>query len=134
MIDSHLQWKVHINSVNLKISICMAIMYNLIDMLTVNTMRQLNNSFIFPYIDYCLEVWGGTYPGNINPVYVMQKKAMRIIFNAHYYEHTNNYFMELNALKLFDLLKYKTGFFMYKANKNLLPKILQMCLYISMAY
>ena len=30
--------------------------------------------------------------------------------------------MELNALKIFDLLKYKTGLFMYKANKNLLPK------------
>ena len=52
----------------------------------------------------------------------MQKKAIRIIFNAHYNEHTNNYFIELNALKLFDLQIYKTGLFMYKANKSLLPK------------
>ena len=55
----------------------------------------------------------------------MQKKAIRIIFNAHYNEHANNYFIELNALKLFYLLKYKTGFFMYKANKNLMPKNIQ---------
>ena len=33
--------------------------------------------------------------------------------------------MELNALKLFDLLKYKTGLFMHKANKNLLTKNIQ---------
>ena len=65
------------------------------------------------------------YPSNVNPVYVMQKKAIRIIFNAHYYEHANNYFIELNALKLFDLLKNETGFFIYKANKNLLPKNIQ---------
>ena len=61
------------------------------------------------------------YPSNVNPVYVMQKKAIRIIFNAHYNEHTNDYFIELNTLKLFDLLKYKTGFSMHKTNKNLLP-------------
>ena len=98
-------------------------MYNLGDIFTVNTMKQLYNSFIFPYIDYCLEVWGRAYPSNVNPAYVMQKKAIRRIFNAHYDKHTNNYFMELNALKLFDLLKYRTGLFMYKANKNLLQKI-----------
>ena len=28
MIDSHLQWKKHINCVNLKISKCIVIMYN----------------------------------------------------------------------------------------------------------
>ena len=107
-------------------------MYNLRDILKVNTMKQLYDSFIFPNIYYCLEEWHRTYPSNVNPVYVMQKKIIRIIFN----EHTNNYFIELDALKLFDLLKYKTGFSMYKANKNLLPKNIQNlfvhCLYIGM--
>ena len=50
----------------------------------------------------------------------MQKKAIRRIFNAHYDEHTTYYFIELNAL--FDLLKYKTGLFMYKAYHNSLSK------------
>ena len=125
MIDSLLQWKEHINCVSLKIKKCIAIMHDLRYIFMVNTIKQLYNSFIFPYIDYCLEAWGRTYPRNINPVYVMQKKSIRIIFNAHYNEHTNNYFIELNALKLFDLLIYKTGFSMYKANKNLLPKNIQ---------
>ena len=125
MIDNNLQWKEHINCVNMNILKCIAIMHNLRDIFTVNTMKLIYNSLIFPYIDYCLEAWGRTYPSNVNPVYVMQKKAMRIIFNAHYNEHTNNYFIELNALKLFDLLKYKTGFFMHKANKNSLQKNIQ---------
>ena len=84
VIDSHLQWKEHINYVNPNILKCIAIMYNLRDISTVNTMKQIYNSFIFPYIDYCLEVWGRIYPSNVNPVYVMQKKAIRIIYNAHY--------------------------------------------------
>ena len=68
-------------------------------------MKQLYNSFIFPFIDYCLEVWGRTYQGNINSVYIMQKKTIRRIFNAHYNEHTNSYFVELNALIMFDMFK-----------------------------
>ena len=64
------------NHVNLKISICIAIMYNLGGIFMVNTMKQLCNSFIFQYIDYCLEAWGRTYPSNVNSVYVMQKKAI----------------------------------------------------------
>ena len=122
MLDCHLQWKEHVNCVYLKISKCIAIMYGLRNIFTVNTMKQLYDSLIFPYIDYCLEVWGRTYPSNVNPVYIMHKKAIRMIFNAHYNEHTNNYFMELDALKLFDLLRYKTGLSMHKAKKNLLPR------------
>ena len=57
MIDSHLQWNEHINCVNLKISKCITIMYYLRDIFTVDTMKQLYNSIIFPYIDYCPEVW-----------------------------------------------------------------------------
>ena len=36
MIDSHLQWKEHINCVNLKISKCIAIMFIIRDIFTVN--------------------------------------------------------------------------------------------------
>ena len=123
MIDSHSQWEEHIICVNLKTSICITIIYDLREIFTANTMKQLRNSFLFPYIDYYLEVFGRTYPSNVNPVYAMQEKAIRIIFDAQYNEHTNNYFIQLNALKLFDLLKYKTGFSMHTANKNLLPKV-----------
>ena len=63
----------------------------------------------------------------------MQKEAIRRIFYAHYNEHTNNYFIELSALKLFDLLKYKTGLLMYNGNKNLLPKNIQNCFNIIVA-
>ena len=80
-------------------------------------MKQLYNSYIFPYIDYCLEVWDGSYLSNVDSVYIMQKKAIRS-FNTQYNAYINNYFIELNALKLFDLLKYKTGLFMYKASKK----------------
>ena len=53
----------------------------------------------------------------------MQKKSIRRILNIQCNEHKNNNFIELNALKLFDLLKYKTGLSICKANKNLRQKM-----------
>ena len=55
----------------------------------------------------------------------MQKKAIRRIFNTQYNEHTNNYYMELIALKIIALLKYKTWLFMHKSSTNSLPKNVQ---------
>ena len=93
-------------------------MHNLRDIFMVNTMRQVYNSFIFQYVDYCLKVRGRTYPSNFNSVYVIKKKSIRRIFNVQHNEHTNNCFIQLNSLKLFDLLKYKAGLFMYKASMS----------------
>ena len=41
------------------------------DIFTVNTMKQLNNSFIFSYIDYCHRAWGRTYQNSVNSIYIM---------------------------------------------------------------
>ena len=55
----------------------------------------------------------------------MQKKAIIIIFNAHYIEHKKKYFMELNALKLVSSR--------IKPISIYCQKILKICLYICMA-
>ena len=67
---------------------------------TINAKKQLYNSFIFLYIDYCLKLLGRTYPSNVHLVYNAEK-AIRRMYNTQYIEHANNYFIELNALKLF---------------------------------
>ena len=55
----------------------------------------------------------------------MQKKAIRRIFNTQCNEHANDYFIELNGLRQFDLLKYESGLHMYEVNKKI-----HNCLYI----
>ena len=59
-------------------------MYNLRDIFTVNTKKQLYNSFIFPYIDYCVEAWGRTYQSNVNLVYIIV-----YISNKKNFQHTS---------------------------------------------
>ena len=82
-------------------------------------------SFVLPYLSYCVEVWGNTYKTNLLPLYILQKRAIRTVFNARIHDHTNLLFLKASALKFFDLVKFKTAQIIYKVNNNLLPNTIK---------
>ena len=75
---------------------------------------MLYNSLFIPYLAYCAEVWGNTYKAHLNPLFLKQKKAIRIVNKVKYLEHTDALFKILNTLPLLSLIKRKTAIFMYK--------------------
>ena len=95
------------------------------DLLNKPTLYTLYCSFILPYLDYCIEIWGNSYKTNTLPAYSLQKRAIRIASKAGYRDHTNQYFVKFKTLKFYDLVDYKTLQFMYKAYKNTLPAEIQ---------
>ena len=58
-------------------------------------------------------------------IFILQKRAMRIIHRADYGTHTNDLFWKSKTLKLFDLVEHKTAQVLYKARNYLLPKNIQ---------
>ena len=82
-------------------------------------------SFILPYITYSIEVWGNTYKTNTNPIFILQKRAIRIINKTNYREPTNQLFIQLKTLKFKDLVDLKTAHIMFKAGKKILPHNIQ---------
>ena len=82
-------------------------------------------SLFLPYLSYCCEVWGNTYSSNIKNVYILQKKAVRIVCNVDYQHPSSVLFIELHVLKLHDLIELRTAMIMYKAKTGCLPVNLQ---------
>ena len=76
-------------------------------------------------MSYCVEVWGNSYKSNLNPVFLLQKRAIRIIKKAAFFEPTNALFINLYTLKFWDIVSCQTLLFLYRANHNLLPSCLQ---------
>ncbi len=68
-----------------------------------------------------MEIWGNTFKTNLQPIYIMQKQAKRIVNNVGFYHHTNKLFFKLRALKFTDLVELKTAQMIYKSRNNLLP-------------
>ena len=34
---------------------------------------------VFPYLQYCITVWGSTYPSNLNRIVLIQKRVITVI-------------------------------------------------------
>ena len=62
-----------------------------------------------------------TYETTIKPVFILQKKAVRIITFSKYDEHTSPLFKKLELLKLQDIILMKNNLFIYHFHNNMLP-------------
>ena len=121
LIDGKLNWKEHINLVCNKLSKCIAVTYKAKQLLDKNSLVILYCSLFVPYITYCCEILGNTYKSNINCVYLLQKKVIRLVSNVNYQYNSNGLFNVLGILKLFDMIDLMTAVIAYKANKKFLP-------------
>ena len=95
LIDHKLNWKQHIKMITSKLSKTIAIMNRTKYILDKNARLILYYSLFLPYMSYCCEVWGNTYKSNIECMYLLQKKVVRIDCGVGYREHTNELFSEL---------------------------------------
>ena len=58
IIDNKLKWNEHITYIKNKISKSIGILYKSRNYLNRHTLRNLYYTFIYPYLIYCVEVWG----------------------------------------------------------------------------
>ena len=125
IIDHKLCWKPHLKQVKRKVSMSTAILYKTKDVFNTKSLHMLYCSLILPYITYCVEIWGNTYKTVTNPIFILQKRAIRIINRAEYLEPTNTLFINSNALKFRDLVEFKTMQIMYKVKNRIVPDCIQ---------
>jgi hypothetical protein len=82
---------------------------------------MLYNTLIYPYLQYCNIAWASQQNIYTDKLFILQKKALRIVNKTHWIAHTSPLFLKLNTLKLSDINKLQTGCFMYRAMNNQLP-------------
>ena len=81
-------------------------------------------SLIYSHINYCILIWGGAEKGILEPLFKMQKKAIRIISNSGYLEHTAPLFKSLELLPLHKVFDLNCTLFYYKClNCHYVPEL-----------
>ena len=68
--------------------------------------------------------WDSAAATTINRLLILQKRALRIVNNSHYFAHTNPFFVKHKSLKINDLYNLQLGSFMFQLVHNELPKCL----------
>ena len=74
IIDNKLNWAAHIAHVKSKLSKCVGILVKARPCLSRKCLLDLYYSFAYPYLMYCVELWGHTGDRLIHPLFLVQKK------------------------------------------------------------
>ena len=120
IIDNKLNWAAHILYIKNKISKSIGIIYKIRHFLDKRSLRNMYFTFIYPYLIYCLEIWGNTYETHLNPLIKIQKRSIRTITFSHYQDHTGPLFDRLNILDLKKLVIQRISLLMFKCHHNIL--------------
>ncbi len=120
-IDEHLTWQYHIKYINNKISRALFMLNKVKNFLPKRCMRTLYYGLVHPSLIYGLLAWGHTVENSNNKMFLLQKRALRIINRERYNTHTDPLFKSNRILKVSDLYKQQTNIFMMSFNKHILP-------------
>ena len=116
--DQNLSFKSHIRVVRSKISKTIGIFYKIRSLVPNNILLNLYYTFIYPYLLYCILIWGGTHKTHLNDILLLQKKVVRIITKSDYLAHTDPLFYSTGILKIDDLYKFQLAIHGFKNRNN----------------
>ena len=124
IIDHKLNWIDHIAYVKNKISKGIGIIYKARSVLSKTSLVSLYYSYVYPYLTYCIEAWGCAMQTHLHPLFLLQKKIIRLITFSPYLAHTGPIFLNLQLLPLEKIFFSRVGLVMFKCSNNMLPNVI----------
>ena len=125
LIDSKMNWKCHVHHINNKLSKCIGIMVKARKNRPKSSLLTLYHTFAYPYLLYCIHVWGKSGKTVLKSLIKTQNKLVRIITSSSYRTNAESLYQNIKVLKVPEIYDYAIGVFMYKLYHGLMPSIFQ---------
>ena len=87
IIDSKLKWSEHVSCVCEKVSSGIALLRASYNLFPLFVKRMIYFAFVHSHINCCLAVYGGAAKVHMNKIIVLQKKSIRLMYDASFTEH-----------------------------------------------
>lgn len=123
IIDKNLSWKSHIDHVAIKMAKTIGIMNRVRNVLNKKTLLLLYQTLVGPHLSYCNAIWGNAPVSNLERLFLLQKRAVRIICGLGYLDHTTDQFANLGIFTVHQLNIYVRILFVYKWVTVQLPSV-----------
>jgi hypothetical protein len=120
-IDWKLSWNYHVTYVKNKIAKSIGILCKAKKTLKSDSLITLYYSFVFPYLSYCMEIWGGCCYTVLKPLFIQQKRIIKIISSDKGSLSSTSRFKQLKILTVSKVYVYKLLLFCFKYANNMLP-------------
>lgn len=120
-VDENLTWGEHTQVIKSKIASSIYAISRIKNIVPTSYKRTLYFTLVYPYLNYGITLWGSAAKRYRNKIFIMQKKAIRLICNAGYNDHTSQLFISQNVLKLDDIYKLEVSKTIHRFYNNILP-------------
>ena len=124
-IDKYLNFNFHIQQLSKKLSRANGILSKLRHNAPLETCLQVYYSIFYSHLIYGCSIWGLMTEENLNKIEILQKECIRILTFSDFNSHTNPLFIELELLKVRDIIRCQQLKLVYDFCRNMLPTILQ---------
>ena len=84
------------------------------------TLRSVYHCLIYSHLQYCISSWRTASKSTLAPLFILQKRSIKLLTGSGYREHTNPLFYLAKCLKLKDIYSLETTKLMYKIHNNVL--------------
>ena len=121
-IDSKLNWNSHVNAIATKLNQANAMLYKVRDFVNANILKSIYYALFEWHINYACIIWGQNI-STIHRLYILQKKALRIINFKERNAHSSPLFHYSKIIKVADNVNIENGLFINKYSNNKLPSI-----------
>ena len=122
IIDDKLRWTDHVLYNKKTLSKGIGIISKDKRVLSSNTLLKLCNCVIYPYIVYCVEVWGAASTKYLMSKLRLQKRVVWVILSAPVRTESIKMFNNLKILSVFDVYVFRLSMFAFKYENDLLAE------------
>ena len=117
-LDENLTFNYHFCQIRNKISRSLYSLNQAKNFISVKALKMIYYALIHSHLLYCLPLICSTNQSNVDKLYTLQKKSIRIISQAKYNAHTKPLFFHHNILPFPDLILLQNLIFMHSVDKE----------------
>ena len=81
-------------------------------------LKQIYYSLIYSLLNYNISAYAGTYNIHLNRLFLLQKRAVRLICDESFLAHTDPHFSRTNILKFHDIYRLNIALYMFEARHS----------------
>ena len=124
IINNQLTWTDHKTHIKSKICKALGIIYSSREILKHSHLINIYNTFIQPYFNYCITLWGSSIASKNDPLVKLQNKVLRILFSCKRSEDAWEMDKDQKILRIRHLYYQEIAKLCYKHHLDLNPSII----------
>ena len=121
LLDEHLSWKHHLSEFSKKLARTCGMFFKIRNLLPLDVLVCLYNALFLSFLQYALIVWGQTCASYIEPIFKLQKKAVKATSFQPHMSSSLPIFKDFKLLKLSEIFELRLLIFVFDSVNKTSP-------------